>query len=198
MYYEAKSKQIENPIYYERRSKQYDNDPRKIKSTQIITLAGQIQSYVATFLEQPHSTHRYYGELLNSNRSRLFIEKYKKYEEYYFSALILNRLDLLFRNKKLDKKFRDYKLQILYIAFLYFKELMEKSKNSKENKVSYDKIFLEHLNNIDDLEKIFHLAIDVINMELKKLPNNEKNEAFRLNKFTEMIKENIENQFSKP
>ena len=75
---------------------------------------------------------------------------------------------------------------------------MEKSKNSKENKVSYDKIFLEHLNNIDDLEKIFHLAIDVINMELKKLPNNEKNEAFRLNKFTEMIKENIENQFSKP
>ena len=198
MYYEAKSKQIENPIYYERRSKQYDNDPRKIKSTQIITLAGQIQSYVATFLEQPHSTHRYYGELLNSNRSRLFIEKYKKYEEYYFSALILNRLDLLFRNKKLDKKFRDYKFQILYIAFLYFKELMEKSKNSKENKVSYDKIFLEHLNNIDDLEKIFHLAIDVINMELKKLPNNEKNEAFRLNKFTEMIKENIENQFSKP
>lgn len=126
MYYEAKSKQINNPIYYERRSKQYDNDPRKIKSTQIVTLAGQIQSYVATFLEQPHSTHRYYGELLNSNRSRLFTDKYKKYEEYYLSALILNRLDLLFRNKKLDKRFRDYRFQILYIAFLYFKELMKK------------------------------------------------------------------------
>lgn len=189
MYYEAKSKQINNPIYYERRSKQYDNDPRKIKSTQIVTLAGQIQSYVATFLEQPHSTHRYYGELLNSNRSRLFTDKYKKYEEYYLSALILNRLDLLFRNKKLDKRFRDYRFQILYIAFLYFKELM------KKNKDSYDDIFLKHLNDIDGLEDVFRTSIDVINEELKKLPNNERVGAFRLNKFTEMIKENIGNQF---
>lgn len=189
MYYEAKSKQINNPIYYERRSKQYDNDPRKIKSTQIVTLAGQIQSYVATFLEQPHSTHRYYGELLNSNRSRLFTDKYKKYEEYYLSALILNRLDLLFRNKKLDKRFRDYRFQILYIAFLYFKELM------KKNKDSYDDIFLKHLNDIDGLEDVFRPSIDVINEELKKLPNNERVGAFRLNKFTEMIKENIGNQF---
>ena len=189
MYYEAKSKQINNPIYYERRSKQYDNDPRKIKSTQIVTLAGQIQSYVATFLEQPHSTHRYYGELLNSNRSRLFTDKYKKYEEYYLSALILNRLDLLFRNKKLDKRFRDYRFQILYIAFLYFKDLM------KKNKDSYDDIFLKHLNDIDGLEDVFRPSIDVINEELKKLPNNERVGAFRLNKFTEMIKENIGNQF---
>lgn len=189
MYYEAKSKQINNPIYYERRSKQYDNDPRKIKSTQIVTLAGQIQSYVATFLEQPHSTHRYYGELLNSNRSRLFTDKYKKYEEYYLSALILNRLDLLFRNKKLDKRFRDYRFQILYIAFLYFKELM------KKNRDSYDDIFLKHLNDIDGLEDVFRPSIDVINEELKKLPNNERVGAFRLNKFTEMIKENIGNQF---
>lgn len=189
MYYEAKSKQINNPIYYERRSKQYDNDPRKIKSTQIVTLAGQIKSYVATFLEQPHSTHRYYGELLNSNRSRLFTDKYKKYEEYYLSALILNRLDFLFRNKKIDKIFRDYRFQILYIAFLYFKELMKKNRNS------YDDIFLKHLNDIDGLEDVFRLSIDVINEELKKLPNNERFGAFRLNKFTEMIKENIGNQF---
>ena len=42
----------------------------------------------------------------------------------------------------------------------------------------------------------FYAEIDKkINEELKKLPNNERVGAFRLNKFTEMIKENIGNQF---
>ena len=65
----------------------------------------------------------------------------------------------------------------------------------KKNRDSYDDIFLKHLNDIDGLEDVFRPSIDVINEELKKLPNNERVGAFRLNKFTEMIKENIGNQF---
>ena len=51
-------------IYYERRSKQYAMD--NIKPSNIVTLTGQIKSFVAMFLNEPHSQHRYYGELLKS------------------------------------------------------------------------------------------------------------------------------------
>ncbi|EGZ43096.1 AIPR family protein, partial [Neisseria wadsworthii] len=109
-YYYAKSKTITNPIFYERRSKQYDDNP-DIKATQIVTLAGQIQAYVATVLAQPHSTHRYYGELLNSNREKLFSGS--KYENYYISSLILNRLDSLFRTRKIHNKYKKFRFQII-------------------------------------------------------------------------------------
>ena len=53
-YYDA----VSNPyrLYYERRSKQYDlNDG--ISKNRVITLTQQIQSYLAMFLNEPHSTH---------------------------------------------------------------------------------------------------------------------------------------------
>jgi hypothetical protein len=50
-------------LFYERRSKQYDNDP-KIRKNRIISLANQIKCFISMFLLEPHSTHRYYGELL--------------------------------------------------------------------------------------------------------------------------------------
>lgn len=189
-YYEAKSKQVDNPIYYERRSKQYENDPRKIKSTQIITLAGQIQSYVATVLEQPHSTHRYYGELLDSNRNRLFIDKYKNYEKYYISSFILNKLDSLFRSRQLNNTYKSFRFQILYITFCYYDKLREL------NRINYDKLILQ-INDIKELEKVFNASIDIIDKELKKLTKSEKVEAFRLNKFTEQIKARINDEFNK-
>jgi cold shock CspA family protein len=38
------------------------------------------------FLNDPHSTHRYYGELLNANRNKIFDESHSPYP-YYLSAL---------------------------------------------------------------------------------------------------------------
>ena len=47
-------------LYYERRSKQYANTP--VKPTAIVSLSAQAQSFLGMFLNEPHSTHRYYGE----------------------------------------------------------------------------------------------------------------------------------------
>lgn len=65
-FYKANEAKVKFPLYYERRSKEYRNDPQ-IKSYQIINLSKQIKAYVSTELRQPHSTHRYFGELLRSN-----------------------------------------------------------------------------------------------------------------------------------
>jgi len=189
-YYYAKSKTITNPIFYERRSKQYDDNP-DIKATQIITLAGQIQAYVATVLAQPHSTHRYYGELLISNREKLFSRS--RYENYYISSLILNRLDSLFRTRKIDYKYKNFRFQIIYIAFCYFNELKQRDKKFNNENI------IEMLNSEKEYLTVLRSCCDVIDEELKKLPEKEKRDAYRVSKFTDSIRENIINQFnSKP
>ncbi|KND20880.1 hypothetical protein AFK20_09475 [Enhydrobacter aerosaccus] len=112
-YYKAKSKDITHPIFYERRSKEYLNVPN-IKSNQIITLASQIKAYVATQLQQPQSTHRYFGELLESNSSKLFKNK-NELSNYYLSALIINKLDYYLKKPKLNK-FKSFKYQIALLG----------------------------------------------------------------------------------
>ncbi len=57
-------------LYYERRSRQY-NDTEVLRH-QIVTMPFQLKCFLAVFLDEPHSTHRYYGELLQSYRSRVF------------------------------------------------------------------------------------------------------------------------------
>ena len=72
--YLAMGRNHEEPLYYERRSKQYHH--LEIRHERIISLAAQVNCFLAMFLDEPHSTHRYYGELLNSYRNRLFRESH--------------------------------------------------------------------------------------------------------------------------
>ncbi|MBC6475374.1 MAG: AIPR family protein [Hormoscilla sp. GM102CHS1] len=89
-FYKAMSRSVIPPIYYEKRSKEYLGNP-KVQPWQVITLAAQIKAYVSRVLEQPQSTHRYFGELLESNKDRLF-NSTDELRKYYLSALIINRL----------------------------------------------------------------------------------------------------------
>jgi hypothetical protein len=122
-FYNAHTGRIENPIHYERRSKQYEGVPN-VKASQVVTLASQINAYVATVLGQPHSTHRYYGELLAANRSKLFNTK-DSMEPYYLASLMLNRLERAFRSGQIDRSLKRYKYQILYMLHSYNETLRE-------------------------------------------------------------------------
>ena len=77
-------------IYYERRSKQYAMD--NINPSNVVTLTGQIKSFVAMFLNEPHSQHRYYGELLKSyanEQGRLFADHHNPAPYYTTRAASL-------------------------------------------------------------------------------------------------------------
>lgn len=98
-------------LYYERRSKQYDlND--SISKNRVITLTHQIQSYLAMFLNEPHSTHRYYGELLQSYKSRLFLDT-DDYEPYFCAAYFSYYVDTQIRNNTLDRKYKKFKFHLI-------------------------------------------------------------------------------------
>lgn len=111
-FYTACSKSLTTRIYYERRSKQFDHLP--IKKEQIISLSIQVYCFVAMFLNEPQSTHRYYGELLNANRGKIFLDNHSPFP-YYLSGFALFVLESLFRQKKLDVKFRKYKYHLLML-----------------------------------------------------------------------------------
>lgn len=103
-------------LYYERRSKQYASLP--IKPQEIVTLAAQAKTFLAAFLEEPHSTHRYYGEILDTNRGRMFGEEHRPYP-YYAAAYGLTRIDALFRSRRLPfvcKKFKYHLLMLIRIS----------------------------------------------------------------------------------
>jgi hypothetical protein len=70
-------------LYYERRSRQYHDT--EVRRHQIVTMPFQLKCFIAAFLNEPHSTHRYYGELLEAYRARVFNDVHS-FWPYYISA----------------------------------------------------------------------------------------------------------------
>ncbi len=99
-------------LYYERRSKQYDLDDT-INKNRVVTLATQINCYVSMFLNEPHSTHRYYGELLKNYSKNLFIGE-KLYEPYFVSAYFLFYVNEAMKKNELNRiKFSHFKYHLI-------------------------------------------------------------------------------------
>ena len=102
----------ENRIYYERRSKQFAFD--RIKPSNIVTLTTQTKSFVAMFLNEPHSHHRYYGELLKAYEYRLFVHEHKPIA-YYASGYAFLVVERLFNSGLLARDMKRWKYHILML-----------------------------------------------------------------------------------
>ncbi|MCC8985225.1 MAG: AIPR family protein [Nitrospira sp.] len=181
-FYSAKITSRKNPIYYERRSKQYDGHPT-IKKNQVITLSAQVKSFVAAFLWQPQSTHRYFGELLESNRERMF-KQGDSFEKYYYSAAILNRLEILFRREFLPKDYKKFKYHM--VAAIY--NLFTKTATYK-NSIEFEKVG----KSIDDDTAILKVVVATgrsIDSAIKKfkLPSRD---AVRSKQVTEFLQDEL-------
>ena len=111
-YYEAGDG--DSKLYYERRSQQF-RATTGIEKIRIVTIANQIRAFASMFLALPHQASRYYGALLNSIESKIFVADHPPVA-YYASALALYRLESLFRRKALDTKYRPFKYHLLPIA----------------------------------------------------------------------------------
>lgn len=108
--YLAVGKMLAVPVYYERRSKQYD-DPGTDRD-RVITLPAQIKAFIGMFLNEPHSTHRYYGELLESYRTRIFSEAHR-FMPYVTSGCALASLERLLAKENLPRPFKHVRHQLL-------------------------------------------------------------------------------------
>jgi cold shock CspA family protein len=100
-------------LYYERRSKQYEH--QDVSRSKIITLANQVKCFVAMFLNEPQSTHRYYGELLESyGHTRVFNDSHSAFP-YYISGATLSALERHFGAGHLPRAWRALRYQLLMV-----------------------------------------------------------------------------------
>ncbi|ETV33763.1 hypothetical protein Q048_01430 [Pseudomonas aeruginosa BWHPSA043] len=186
-YYKATANKIDNPIYYERRSKQYDSAP-DVPASQVMTLSTQIKAYVATTLAQPHSTHRYYGELLEANRKSMFRPS-DSHQSYYVSCLALNRLERLLRAPGVPRLYKEFKFQLLYLMHCYHDFLRRNKKG-----YGFDQI-LALYNDKGECQVLFDAARNSLDIALGKSGLQIK-DAERSREFTNALRAEFENCIS--
>lgn len=109
-FYLSFEKEENKRVYYERRSRQFAGT--KAKKENVISLSTQISSFVSMFLNEPQSTHRYFGELLKAYNSRLFLENQSFYP-YYVSGLALCAIENLYRENVLNTSLKRFKYHLL-------------------------------------------------------------------------------------
>lgn len=101
-------------LYYERRSQQY-RSTSGIEKIRIVSISNQIRSFASMFLGHPHQASRYYGTLLKSIETKIFVPGHSLVA-YYASALALYRFESLVRKRNIDSKYRPFKYHILGIV----------------------------------------------------------------------------------
>ncbi len=184
-FYKSINSQSEIKIYYERRSRQYAHSETKILRSNIITLHSQIRTFTAMFLEEPHSTHRYPGEILKSYRNKIFKDG-QSYYPYYISGLTF----IVFE-KRLNsmgyQKYRKYRYHLMLIA----KKLVCKNWISLENKNIENQcsVFKEILTNNIKFNDLFEKSLEILIKGLKIDFNVAEYKYNRISSFTaELLK----------
>lgn len=103
---------IKNRLYYERRSKQYDSS--EINKNKIISFPFQTSAYIAVFLGEPHSTHRYYGELLKSYSKKIYNDNDIP-EQYCMASMYVYTVDSYLKHNEQYGTYKKYKYHIALI-----------------------------------------------------------------------------------
>jgi cold shock CspA family protein len=186
-FYATFDKDPHKRLYYERRSKQYESLP--IPKYKIITLTAQIYSFIAMFLNDPHSTHRYYGELLKANKNRIFLDDHFP-DPYYVSGYALYFVEQLFRQNTFPLFFKKFRYHLLLIFRLEVQGNKIEPFNSR--KIQPQCVRLEEvLWNTTEATKIFEKGIELIQKTLKEVEYS-PSEAARRRTFTEKLLRNLQ------
>ncbi|MGW1064461.1 AIPR family protein [Streptomyces aureus] len=104
-------------LYYERRSRQYSSQ-QAVEKTRIVTRSLLTRTYASMFLNEPSRAGRYYKELKETRESDLF-QPHQSALAYYTSAATAWRIEWLFRNKRIDRKYTPAKYQLLMAVKTY-------------------------------------------------------------------------------
>lgn len=153
----AKSNSVAHKLYYERRSRQYATD-NTIRPIDIITLSNLLSVSVSMFFEEPHSVHRYYGELLHANKNRLFLDNHAM-EPYFFAGYCFRKITMELRRDSESKKYSIARQH----ALMYIWKILTNGVRYELNSRRLCKVINESmLKIIDDRNKFMSLCMDGI------------------------------------
>lgn len=179
-------------LYYERRTHEYDNGDKPVKKSNIITLPIQLMAMLSMFLEEPHSVHRYYGELLKAYRQRLFQSDHKL-TAYYTSAWALHRIEDSLRRGQLDMKYRRFRYHLLFMIqvcirkLAKFKDMPRPNSHDMEKLCEKIRLALSDNNQLDALLRLFTKVIDEVVEGMNEHHKLSTNEIVRRKEFTTLL-----------
>lgn len=178
-------------IYYERRIHEYDLEGKDIKKTNIITLPIQLMSVLSMFYDEPHSVHRYYGELLNSNAAKIFKEGHSLLM-YYTSAWSLHKVDNAIRMGAVEPQYKPYRYHFLCFIQCYIRKLIKMSKRPQPNSHEMDRLCQAILKAVSDdrtLGAMMRLMLPIISKAPTALGinGNDGNPISRRKDFTQFL-----------
>lgn len=180
-----------NKIYYERRPREYDTVFPPIERYRIVTLAAQINAVISMFWNEPHSTHRYYGELLKAYSGKIFKEDHKP-DLYYVSSLALIKVDQMIKDEKIHFRYRKFKYHILTCLRILISGFNYPKFNSK-SMVKYCDNVIETLNDDELIFSKVKLATKCIDQAIvvyeKKYGKRNTNDYKRIKNMTYEIVE---------
>lgn len=189
-FYEAMDKKHNIKIYYERRSHQYDN--QKINRSNIVTLSNQISSFVSMFLLEPHNAiQRYYGELLKLYRSKIFLFEHKVFP-YFISGIYFSKIDIMFQEGELQKKYKRFKYHIL----MMFRQNICKNAVPKFNSHEIDRnceLMLDVFLDKTKFKGVIKEILTTIDEALKRQKTNVRN-LHSTPSFTKLLGDSPENK----
>lgn len=150
-------------LYYERRSQQY-RSATGIEKIRIVSVSNQIRSFASMFLGLAHQASRYYGTLLKSIETKIFVANHPPVA-YYASALALYRFEYLVRKKAIDAKYRPFKYHLLAIFRMRFggSSMPSMSSNKFER---YCEDLVRALQDEKKYSKLFDGAIETLDQVL--------------------------------
>ena len=102
-------------LYYERRSRQYNSV--NLERVRIVRPVDLIRAFGGMFLSEPHGTTRSYARLRERVGTDIFGPLHK-FDPYYVAAFSLYRLEFLFRNQRLDARYKPARFHLLLAARL--------------------------------------------------------------------------------
>lgn len=178
-YYYAQKKYEQ--LYYERRSKQYRNDS-SIKQCQIVTIPFQIKVFVSMILGLPDEVRGYYGQIIeqfDKNGQKVFHSDINP-ALYYTSALAGIKLEKMFADGILHKKYKRIKFHVLY-AFRLMVENGELPSQLNNHKVSdYCNHICKILCDEKKCENAFRNAVALIDKVLERIPKDSFGQSKKL------------------
>lgn len=153
----------EGKLFYERRAKEYNSD-RNVVKRKVITIANQIKSYSAMFSKNPHMVTTYLGTLvktMGNPGSKLFEEDHQ-FSPYYMAGLAFYRLDSLFLNGSIDKKYKKVRFYILMLVPMIASTEEFPPLNSQKKCERFCTPIIDKLNDENVYPAIFIEAVKII------------------------------------
>jgi len=171
----------EQRLYYERRSRQYDH--LQVEKTRVITHPNMIRAFAAMFLSEAHRTTRNYRELTRKIGKDIFVNGHR-HEPYYLSAFALFKLEYMFRNRKIDAKYKPTRFHILEaIRMLATEDDMPRYMNSHD----MEKYCIKIMNVLWDKKKAEELIEQSVAVITKVANGNFTSDSIRTESFTKGV-----------